>query len=134
MTVTHLYDVSYNDVCVCGPQLSSQHVSVCRELKEVQEQLRQAGEEVRRKDRQQEEQQRESRRLQEEQDGLQRHKEQLQDELQELRYPTHLNTERQTQQGEGSHLTTSPVRLHTHTCSSSVSVNRPSPPHVSQLN
>lgn len=63
---------------------------MCGELKEAQEQLRQAGEEVRRRDRQQEEQQRESRRLQEEQDGLQRHKEQLEDELQELRYRTHL--------------------------------------------
>ncbi|KAK2840475.1 hypothetical protein Q5P01_014215 [Channa striata] len=66
-------------------EMSSQLASVCGKLKEVQEQLQQAGEEMMRRDRQQEEQQREGRRLQEENVTLQRHEDRLNDELQQLR-------------------------------------------------
>ena len=77
-------------VCVCGPQLSSQHASVCGELRDVQEQLRRAGEEVKKNERlQQDKQQRDSKRLQDEQDSLQRQRQQLEDD-------THTHTQTHT--------------------------------------
>lgn len=72
--------------CVCAPQLSFQHASVCGELKEVQARLGQVMEEAKSRGLEQQETQSENKRLQEELEGLQKHGEQLEADLQELRY------------------------------------------------
>ena len=70
---------------LCDGQVSSQHVSVHRQLVVVQQKLHTITKEMKKQDGQEEEYQRETQRSKEQRVSLERYNQQLEEELQELR-------------------------------------------------